>query len=267
MADLPHKERPVYIEAMRYQKRRNRAAMLLAVTSVPTGVQVNGPNLTPTALAPTITVSGAELPRSVGRATFIDAQRTQMRRNLAEIFSAVSSAPTVGSAIAVPTLVLGMQPLLPTIQQSTPILGGQDLQSERDPEVWQPGKRSYLFAYQTPGTNIIIVNPPGLTLTPLVPAVSQTGIYPVAPLALTLAPLAPVISQAFLGVVQISPISLQLNALAPFISIAGPADIPLTAPTLTLTALAPVITQVTEIGRAVSRMLTYKPSLRMLPRG
>jgi len=267
MTDIPHKEHPVFIDAQGVMRRRKLAAALLAVSSVPVGVQVNGPNLTLTALSPSIVVSGTDLPKITSGAVFIEEPRYQKRRNLSAMLSAISSAPVAGPNIAIPTLVLGMQTLAPTIQQSTPIFGGQDLQSERDPEIWQPGRRIYLSAYRAAGTNVVIIDPPGLTLTPLVPAVVQSGVIPLASIALTLTPLAPVISQVFLGVVQISSISMQLTPLSPVISIAGPADIPLVAPALTLTALAPVISQVTEIGRATARMLNYKTSLRILPRG
>lgn len=263
MADLPHKERPIFIDAQRYQRRRNVAAALLAVTAIPAGVQINGPSLALTALSPTVTVTGAEYPQYAGRPVRIEAPTYQPRKPLASLYRAISSAPATGPAIAIPTIGLGMQAFAPLITQSTPIFGGQDLQSERDPEVWQPGRRSYLFAYQKPGSNTVIVNGGSLSLAALSPTVSLSGLIPISAGALSLAPLEPVISQAFLGVVNIQTTALQLTALSPDVSIAGPGVVDVIPPALILSALNPTISQVTDIGRVTISMKTEKITIRL----
>lgn len=267
MADLPQKERPQFIDAVTFQRRRNLAAAFVATRSAPSGLFVNGPSLTLAALSITITVSGLGSQELIGRPNWIDATTVQPRRNFAAIYRATQSAPAAGPGVAISPIGLSLVALAPTITQSTSILCGQDLQSERDPEVWQPARRNYQFAYQSPGSNNVTINPINLTLAASSISVAQSGVVQIAPLALTLTALNPTITQAFLGFVPIFPVGLHLTALSPVISIAGPSDIPIAMPALVLMPSQITITQVTEIGRAVSRMFTYKPSLRMLPRG
>lgn len=267
MADLPQKERPQFIEALRYQRRRNLAAAFVARASAPSGLIVNGPSLTLTALSITVAVSGLGSQEFVGRPNWVDQTQTQKRRNLAATYLATQSAPPAGPGVALSPVSLSLIALAPTIMQTTPIVGGQDLQSERDPEIWQPGRRNYQYAYQSPGSNTVIVNSIGLTLTAPSPSVSQSGTTLIASGALTLTAFPPVITQTFLGFVAFTPIALSLTALSPVISISGPGVVDVIPPGLTLADLPVTITQLTEIGRVTTRMFTYKPSLRMLPRG
>lgn len=263
MADLPHKEHPRFIDAQRMMKRRNRAAALLAIVSVPTGIQVNPPSLTTTALAPTISVTGAETQAQSSRHKLIETPRYQPRKNFASLFKATFSAPVAGSSIAIPTTPLQMQSLAPTIVQATPIFSGQDLQSERDPEVWQPGRRNYLFAYQTPGNTLVSVNNGSLTLTALAPDVLRSGVVSVPSASVTLTALVPTIAQANTGRVDIDLTPLLLTALAPTIDITGPGLITMDAPTVTLTALPVTIQQFADIGRVNITMHSEKIAIRM----
>src|SRR5262249_29219118 len=151
-------EHAVFVDAQRSMRRRNIAAMLLAIKSPPLGIQVPQPNLALSAFAPTITVTGAQGAPPQERARFIDATKLQPRRNIAAQYLAITSAPGAGNAISIPTSILNLNAYAPTVLQASPVFYGQDLQQFGPEEVWQPKRPIHLAALRPPGTVSVNVN-------------------------------------------------------------------------------------------------------------
>ncbi len=263
MADLPHKEHAVFIDAPRVMKRRNRAAAFLAVTAIPAGIQIPSPNITLTAYGPTITVTGAERQHQLLRAQRIEQVTLQPRKNFAAYYLAIGSAPAAGASIAVPTSPIALSVFSPSVIQATPVFAGQDLQSERDPEVWQPARRTYLYAYQSAGSNAVNVNPPNLTLTAFAPELLLTGVVFAPPVAVSLTAFAPDIQQQNSGRVVVGLLNLQLAPFPPTVTIEGPGLVNVDALSISLAAYPPVVQQYADIARMEINMVSDKITIRM----
>lgn len=243
MADLPHYRPAVFYDTARMMRRRNRAAALLAVTAIPPGVHLPTLSLTLTAPNPSVTVSGSSNEQQRSRPVRIEAPVIQPRRNLTAAYRAITSAPVSGGTIAVPTLVLNMLSQAPTVSIASVIFSGQDTQGEREPEVWQPARRSYLFSLRAPGSTA--VNLPALSLSLSIPAptIALSGIVFLPQLSLALTAYDPSITQTNTGRVDLPLMQLSLTVLPLSFDIVGPGRVDLPAMALELVAVDPTIAQ------------------------
>jgi hypothetical protein len=243
MADLPHYRPAVFYDTARMMRRRNLGAALLAISAIPPGVHLPTLSLTLTVTNPTVTVSGTQTDQQRPKSVFIDAQVTQRRRNVAAIYQALVGAPASGGTVALPTLVLNMLAPDPTVSIASQIFSGQDTQGEREPEVWQPGRRTYLFAYQAPGSRAVNLPQLSLTLTAPAPSVSLSGIVFLPQLSLTLSAPDASISQTNTGRVDLPLMQLSLTTLPLTFDIVGPGRVDLPVMALDLVALDPTLAQ------------------------
>lgn len=228
--------------AEEWQPPRNLAATAFAAVGANTGVNAPTAALTLTGYAPSIAVGGAPPLLEPGRVSFLYSQVIQPRRNIAAIYQAIISGPQTGQSLAIPVGTLNVLGFAPTIAQATPILSGQDLQEIVQPEVWQPQRRSYLFALSQPGTQSINVPTAPLSVTGFAPAISVTGTLFVPQASLALTGFVPTISQAASGRVDVPLGQITLQGFAPVVGVSGTILIPTGG--LTLTAFAPTIAQV-----------------------